>query len=76
MLARVDSALSGKKAALSFSWTVESLPKVGPATDEIMSQAIMVIMAIQSGFLPLTELFDLVLIAMRNLAPLELLVRG
>jgi hypothetical protein len=48
------------------------LPKVGPATEEIASQAIIVTTAIQSGLRPITELFDLTLEAMGNLAFLEL----
>ena len=64
LLAKVDSALSGKNAALSFSCTVESFPNVGPATDEIPSQAIIAMIAIQSGLRPFTELLFLICLAM------------
>ena len=37
----VDSAESGRNAALSFFWTLESLPKSGPATPAMPNQATM-----------------------------------
>jgi hypothetical protein len=42
----VDSALSGKKAELSFSWTVEILEKTGPDTPPMANHAMIVMMAI------------------------------
>jgi len=64
LLAKVDSALSGKKAALSFSWTVDSFPKVGPAIEVMPNQAIIATIAIQSGFLPFIEVLLFVFVAM------------
>ncbi|MEY3128341.1 MAG: hypothetical protein RIS06_897, partial [Actinomycetota bacterium] len=43
-------------------------PNVGPATDEIPSQAMMATIAIHSGSRPLIEPFDLRLVAIGNLA--------
>ena len=47
---------------------MESFPKVGPATDEIPSQAMIATIATQSGFLPLIEALLFVFVAMGDLS--------
>jgi hypothetical protein len=50
----VDSALSGKKAELSFSCTVDNWPNSGPVPALTNNQATTVITASHSGRLPFT----------------------
>ncbi len=54
----VDSALSGKKAELSFSCTVDNWPNNGPVPALTKSQATIATTASHSGRLPFTLDFD------------------
>jgi hypothetical protein len=53
--ALVDSAEDGKKPALSFCWTLDNLPKSGPAAPLIANQAMITASAPHKTFLPFGE---------------------